>query len=324
MLCVLLVARAGALVVPRRSYARGTALRMARSDVALKEGIAAFYDESSGIWEDVWGEHMHHGWYAPGEKATTREAHVKAQDTMIEKALALCGADAVAAECAARGRPFRVVDVGCGIGGASRYIARKYEGAECVGLTLSPAQAARGNEISEAAGLDVTLRCEDATNSSLASGAYDLVWSMESGEHMPDKRRFVDELGRLCAPGGCVSLVTWCHRDLDAAATLKKRERAVLGLINACYYLPAWCSGATYEGLFAEKKSFKPARVEDWTGRIAPFWPAVLKSSLTLSSLRKLAGTGVKTVRGAVAIGLMILGYKIGTVKFVALAANKE
>lgn len=28
----------------------------------LKTGIAAFYDESSGLWEDVWGsEHMHHG-----------------------------------------------------------------------------------------------------------------------------------------------------------------------------------------------------------------------------------------------------------------------
>jgi hypothetical protein len=27
----------------------------------LKEGIAHFYDESSALWEDMWGEHMHHG-----------------------------------------------------------------------------------------------------------------------------------------------------------------------------------------------------------------------------------------------------------------------
>jgi hypothetical protein len=27
----------------------------------LKKGIAQFYDESSGLWEEVWGEHMHHG-----------------------------------------------------------------------------------------------------------------------------------------------------------------------------------------------------------------------------------------------------------------------
>ncbi len=27
----------------------------------LNEGIARFYDESSGLWESMWGEHMHHG-----------------------------------------------------------------------------------------------------------------------------------------------------------------------------------------------------------------------------------------------------------------------
>jgi hypothetical protein len=32
-----------------------------RTDSELKQGIARFYDESSQIWLDVWGEHMHHG-----------------------------------------------------------------------------------------------------------------------------------------------------------------------------------------------------------------------------------------------------------------------
>ncbi|CAL5437041.1 unnamed protein product [Camellia sinensis] len=37
-------------------------------------------------------------------------------------------------------RPKHIVDVGCGIGGSSRYLARKYE-AQCQGITLSPIQA---------------------------------------------------------------------------------------------------------------------------------------------------------------------------------------
>ncbi|CAL5442077.1 unnamed protein product [Camellia sinensis] len=37
-------------------------------------------------------------------------------------------------------RPKRIVDVGCEIGGSSRYLARKYE-AHCQGITLSPIQA---------------------------------------------------------------------------------------------------------------------------------------------------------------------------------------
>lgn len=27
----------------------------------LNKRIANFYDASSGLWEDIWGEHMHHG-----------------------------------------------------------------------------------------------------------------------------------------------------------------------------------------------------------------------------------------------------------------------
>lgn len=35
---------------------------------------------------------------------------------------------------------------------------------------------------------------------------------MESGEHMPNKKKFVEELFRVTAPGGRIIIVTWCHR----------------------------------------------------------------------------------------------------------------
>ena len=49
-------------------------------------------------------------------------------------------------------RPKRIVDVGCGIGGSSRYLARKY-GAQCQGITLSPVQAGRASVLAKAEGL---------------------------------------------------------------------------------------------------------------------------------------------------------------------------
>ena len=45
-----------------------------------------------------------------------------------------------------------MVDVGCGLGGSSRHIAAKF-GATAEGITLSPYQAQRGNEISAEQGL---------------------------------------------------------------------------------------------------------------------------------------------------------------------------
>jgi SAM-dependent methyltransferase len=46
----------------------------------------------------------------------------------------------------------QMVDVGCGIGGSSRHIARKF-GCEARGITLSPVQAQRANQITAQQGL---------------------------------------------------------------------------------------------------------------------------------------------------------------------------
>ena len=54
-----------------------------RSDEDLKSGIARFYDESSSIWLDVWGEHMHHGYYPTSDY----NEHQLAQVDMIDRSI---------------------------------------------------------------------------------------------------------------------------------------------------------------------------------------------------------------------------------------------
>lgn len=67
----------------------------------------------------------------------------------------------------------------------------------------------------------------------------------------PGRSKFVGELARVCAPGGRVIIVTWCHRVLGAGELgLKPEERSLLDRICEAYYLPAWCSVADYEALF--------------------------------------------------------------------------
>ena len=107
----------------------------------LQKGIAEFYDQSSGLWENVWGEHMHHGFYDPDSSVSLSD-HRAAQVRMIEETLRFAGVEEATA----------VVDVGCGIGGSSRYLARKF-GAKCRGITLSPVQAKRAQAIAAAEGL---------------------------------------------------------------------------------------------------------------------------------------------------------------------------
>jgi SAM-dependent methyltransferase len=48
-----------------------------------------------------------------------------------------------------------------------------------------------------------------------ADDSFDLVWACESGEHMPDKKAYVEEMSRVLAPGGQVGV------GFDAAVVLK-------------------------------------------------------------------------------------------------------
>lgn len=79
-----------------------------RSREDLKIGIAGFYDRSSQLWEDVWGEHMHHGYYVPANRTDHQQAQVDLIDEVLKWSQVVPG------------NVKSAVDVGCGIGGSSR------------------------------------------------------------------------------------------------------------------------------------------------------------------------------------------------------------
>ena len=98
---------------------------------------------------------------------------------------------------------------------------------------------------------------------------------------MPDKRRFVDELARMCKPGGTIVLVTWCRRELEEGESrLPDAEQFLLDRICDAYYLPAWCSVGDYARLAAEA-GLESIATADWSEEVRPFWKAVVKTALT-------------------------------------------
>jgi tocopherol O-methyltransferase len=290
---------------------RDSILSKERSKEDLKIGIAGFYDRSSKLWEEVWGEHMHHGYYIPED----RTDHVQAQIDLIDEVLKWAEVD----------KAKTAVDVGCGIGGSSRHIAKKF-GCKTKGITLSPYQAKRGNELAKEQGVSdlCNFQVADALDMPFEDNSFDLVWSLESGEHMPDKTQFVNELFRVATPGGRILIVTWCHRDLEqqGETSLTKKEERLLARINRAYYLPRWCSVQDYVDLM-EAKGAKDVRREDWSYIIAPFWKAVIKSSLNLKSVWGLLKSGFSTQRGAYAMLLMLQGFNKGLIKFGLITCTK-
>lgn len=285
----------------------------------LREGIADFYDASSAVWVEIWGEHMHHGYYEPGFRGNLAQ-HRRAQVDMIERVLEWAGVPAIGKA----GCPMTALDVGCGVGGASRHLQRKY-GCSTTGITLSPKQCQQARQLTKASGQAGMCKFEvaDALNMPFEDDSFDLVWSLESGEHMPDKQRFTEEMARVCRPGGRLIVVTWVHRDLDEGERLQRKERLLFNLINKAYYLPEWCSIADYASI-AKGLSLEGIRTTDWTEKITPFWGAVIRSALKPKGWWALIRGGWRTFRGALVMPLMKLGYGIGTIKFGLLTATLE
>jgi tocopherol O-methyltransferase len=276
----------------------------------LYQRIQQFYDASSGLWEDIWGEHMHHGYY--GADGTEQKNRRQAQIDLIEELLNWAGIE----------RAENILDVGCGIGGSSLYLAAKFQ-AQATGITLSPVQAARATERAKEAGLSGRSQFLVANAQAMPfdDNSFDLVWSLESGEHMPDKTKFMQECYRVLKPGGTLIMVTWCHRPTDETP-LTADEQKHLEDIYRVYCLPYVISLPEYEAI-ARQLPLNNIRTADWSVAVAPFWNVVIDSAFTPQAIIGLLLAGWTTIQGALSLGLMRRGYERGLIKFGLLCGSK-
>ncbi|MGB7275395.1 MAG: methyltransferase domain-containing protein [Geitlerinemataceae cyanobacterium] len=291
----------------------------------LSDRIQQFYDTSSGLWEQMWGEHMHHGYY--GADGTRRPGRKQAQIDLIEELLQWTadslGADLPLALSSPKTAQF--LDAGCGIGGSTLYLAQKFQ-IKGIGITLSPVQATRAIDRSREAGIsgDVGFMVANAQNVPFADESFDLIWSLESGEHMPDKVAFLQECYRVLKPGGTLIFATWCHRPTkEPLGRLTEAEQKQLQEIYRLYHLPYVISLPEYETI-ATGLNFQKIHTADWSSAVAPFWDDVLDSALNPSAILGVLMAGWETIQGAWAIGLMRQGFASGLIRYGVLCATKS
>jgi tocopherol O-methyltransferase len=279
---------------------------------SLNQRIAEFYDASTQLWEDIWGEHLHHGYY--GRKGNYIINRRQAQIDLITELLIWANVQ----------QAQNILDVGCGIGGSTLYLAQKFN-AQAEGVTLSPLQQQRAIEKATMANLDqnVKFKVANALELPYNDDSFDLVWSLESGEHMPDKKQFLQECYRVLQPGGKLVLATWCHRSTDSlAGDLTTTEQNLLDQLYQLYHLPYVISLSEYQAI-AQDSGFQDVRVEDWSISVAPFWYEVVASMLEPQAILGLLRSQSVTLQGALAVGLMIRGYQMGLIRFGLLTARK-
>jgi len=97
----------------------------------------------------------------------------------------------------------KVLDAGCGVGGAAFYI-NKMKNAEVTGISLSDRQIKYANEIAVKNNLadKVSFKIMDFTRTDFNDECFDVVWACESVCQAVDKSAFIRECYRILKKGG--------------------------------------------------------------------------------------------------------------------------
>ena len=151
------------------------------------ETVNDYYDLCSEFMQFGWSESLHFAPLTPEE--TLEESIVRHQRMMIERLELREG--------------MRVVDVGCGVGGPMRRVARE-SGATVVCLNNNEQQLEKARRMNVEAGIDHMaeyVKCNFMDMRAIEADSFDAGYAIESTCHAPDRERAFAEIFRVLKPG---------------------------------------------------------------------------------------------------------------------------
>jgi tocopherol O-methyltransferase len=178
--------------------------RMASATTCTPEIIDRYYTLCIPFYREFLGNHWHTGYYLP-------EGPIGPRD-QLRMELHIATSAGLAPDC-------KVLDVGCGIGGAVCHLAER-TGALIRGLTPNAAQIDLARRLARAAGIEDRVAFDQCGASELPyeDASFDAVLFFESPCHFPDRMRFFREARRILRPGGRLAGEDWLAAEgLDAA-----------------------------------------------------------------------------------------------------------
>jgi len=179
-----------------------------------KAKVVEHYDVVSPYYRSLWGEHLHHGYWISGEESKDR-----AQLQLIEHLAALTSIKPGS----------EILDIGCGFGASSLYLAEKYQ-AGVTGITNSSVQVEMATLAAADKNLSATFLLMDAEALTFTE-QFDILWSIESISHYQDRWAFFASAARLLKPGGSFAITDWFKKaDLTPAEHQKSIDPIEQGM----------------------------------------------------------------------------------------------
>jgi tocopherol O-methyltransferase len=269
--------------------------------------VAAHYDDLDAFYREVWGDHVHHGYWATGRE-TPAEAANALVDLLADRLDLRPG--------------LAVVDIGCGYGETARRLAAM-RGVDVTGLTVSAAQAAYASTRT-VAGSEVHIIVRDWLANGLPDASFDRAYAIESSEHMPDKQRFFDEAFRVLRPGGVFGVYAWLSKTAPNAWEV----RHLLEPICREGRLPSMGDEADYRAM-AEAAGFRVELVSDISDQVRRTWSICLRRVLgkvvTEARYRRfLLESSAENRVFALTLARLLLAYRTRSMRYCLLVLQKK
>ncbi|URD75505.1 cycloartenol-C-24-methyltransferase 1 [Musa troglodytarum] len=180
--------------------------------------VNKYYDLATSFYEFGWGESFH---FAPRWKGESLRESIKRHEHFLALQMGL--------------KPgMKVLDVGCGIGGPLREIAR-FSSTSITGLNNNEYQISRGTELNRIAGVSESCNFvkADFMKMPFSDNTFDGIYAIEATCHAPDAVGCYKEIYRVLKPGQCFAAYEWCMTDhFDPNNESHKKTKAEIELGN--------------------------------------------------------------------------------------------
>lgn len=265
--------------------------------------VRKHYDRLSFLYRTFWGEHLHHGYW------NGKESIARAQIQLMEELAQRAGIP----------RGATVLDIGCGVGGSALWLASQL-GCHVTGMTISPVQARMAARKAGALGLSskVCFQIQDANQWKPEPASFDVVWIMESSEHFPDKKGFLERCAAALKPGGTLAVCAWLRRD----GPMRDGEQELLATIADAMMSASLDSLSSYRQWMGDA-GLTVTVAEDITRHVEVTWAhcSRIVGNPALKFLVRF--TGAPTRRFVTAFPLMEQAYSSGAMAFGLFVAKK-
>ncbi len=171
--------------------------------------VNQYYDLVTDFYEYGWGQSFH---FAPRRKREPFSDSLLRHERFLSDKLGLRSGH-------------QVLDVGCGVGGPARNIA-KYSGASITGVNINDYQIERGTKHTERASLSHLVRFvkADFMNLPFEPQSYDAIYTIEASCHAPEREALFSGLRRVMKPGAVFGGYEWCLTDRYEVHNPKHRQ----------------------------------------------------------------------------------------------------